>query len=170
MVRQILKLTHCGLVMPYCIKGLSQQWLVAWRHQAFMWTIVDLSSVRSSNIYLRAISIEIPQLWITNISLKITYVNFHWNLPEATVITKLPDGWVWYSAEWVGWGPCSKVVTTFSHLGRSLHLFMATQQGCLNNQSFRIWDHVLHVEHISCVITNCGQHQWVIPSPLSTAL
>ena len=35
--------------------------------------------------------------------------------------------------------------------------------------SFRIWDYVLHVEHISCVITNCGQHQWVIPSPLSIA-
>ena len=30
--------------------------------------------------------------------------------------------------------------------------------------SFRIWDYVLHVEHILCVITNCGQHQWVIPS------
>ena len=25
--------------------------------------------------------------------------------------------------------------------------------------SFRIWDYVLHVEHVSCVITNCGQHQ-----------
>ena len=36
--------------------------------------------------------------------------------------------------------------------------------------SFRIWDYVLHVEHISCVITNCGQHQWVIPSPLSIGL
>ena len=31
--------------------------------------------------------------------------------------------------------------------------------------SFRILDYVLHVEHVSCVITNCGQHQWVIPSP-----
>ena len=36
--------------------------------------------------------------------------------------------------------------------------------------SFRIWDYVLLVEHVSCVITNCGQHQWVIPSPLSIAL
>ena len=35
---------------------------------------------------------------------------------------------------------------------------------------FRIWDYVLHVEHVSCVITNCGQHPWVIPSPLSIAL
>ena len=24
--------------------------------------------------------------------------------------------------------------------------------------------HMLHVEHISCIITNCGQHKWVIPS------
>ena len=33
--------------------------------------------------------------------------------------------------------------------------------------SFRIWGYVLHVEHILCFTTNCGQHQWVIPSPLS---
>ena len=30
-----------------------------------------------------------------------------------------------------------------------------------------IWDYVLHV---SCVITNCGQHQWAIPSPLNSSL
>ena len=36
--------------------------------------------------------------------------------------------------------------------------------------SLRIWGYVLHVEHISCVITNCGQHQRVIPFPLSIAL
>ena len=29
--------------------------------------------------------------------------------------------------------------------------------------SFRIWNYVLHVEHISCVIMNCGQHQWAVP-------
>ena len=31
------------------------QWLVAWRHQAITWTNVDLSSVRSCSIHLRAI-------------------------------------------------------------------------------------------------------------------
>ena len=36
--------------------------------------------------------------------------------------------------------------------------------------SFRIWGYVLYVEHISCVIINCGQHQWVIPSPRSIDL
>ena len=36
--------------------------------------------------------------------------------------------------------------------------------------SFRIWGYVLHVDPISCVITNYGQHQWVIPSHLSIAL
>ena len=30
--------------------------------------------------------------------------------------------------------------------------------------SFQIWGYELHVEHISCVFTNCGQHQIVIPS------
>ena len=42
--------------------------------QAITWTNVDLSSVRSICIHLRAISQEIPQLSITKISLKITYI------------------------------------------------------------------------------------------------
>ena len=33
--------------------------------------------------------------------------------------------------------------------------------------SFRIWGYVLHVEHMSCVITNYGEHQWDIPSLFS---
>ena len=36
--------------------------------------------------------------------------------------------------------------------------------------SLWIWDYVLHVEYVSCVITNCGQHQWAIPSPLNSSL
>ena len=40
------------------------------RHQAITWTKVDLSSVRSSDIYLREILLEIPQPPITKISLK----------------------------------------------------------------------------------------------------
>ena len=36
--------------------------------------------------------------------------------------------------------------------------------------SFRIWSYLLHVEHISCVMKNCGQHQWVAPSLFSVAL
>ena len=33
-----------------------RQWLVAWWHQAISWTNVDLSSLRSSDVHLRAIS------------------------------------------------------------------------------------------------------------------
>ena len=44
----------------------------------------------------------------------------------------------------------------------SFYLFMATP-GCLNNPIFSNLGYVLHVEQISCVITNCGQHQWAIP-------
>ena len=55
--------THCGLVTPYGDTDLGQhwlrKWLVAWRHQAITWTSVDLSSVRSSDIQLRAIKQEI---------------------------------------------------------------------------------------------------------------
>ena len=37
-------------------------------------------------------------------------------------------------------------------------IYFGHRRGC------QIWDYVPHVEHVSCVITNCGQHQWVIPS------
>ena len=79
-------LTYCGPVMPYGGKHLGQhwfrQWLVAWRHQAITWTNVDLS-LRSSDVHLRAISLEISQPSVTNISLKIIFLRFYWNLPGA---------------------------------------------------------------------------------------
>ena len=37
-------------------------------------------------------------------------------------------------------------------------LFMAATGGVWIIPSFRIWDYVLYVDHISYVITNCGQH------------
>ena len=63
----------------------------------------------------------------------------------------------------------SKVVATLNDVGRSFNLFMATTGDVWIIPSFRIWDYVLHVEHISCVIMNCGQHERAIPS-LSKAL
>ena len=74
-----------------------------------------------------------------------------------------------FSLLWVGFGGFSKVVATFNHMGRSFNLFMATTGDVWIIPSFRVWGYV-HVEHISCVITNCAQHQWVILSPLSIAL
>ena len=53
---------------------------------------------------------------------------------------------------------------------RSFNLSMAATGDVWIIPSFRIWGYVLHVEHISCVITNCGQLQWVIPSLFSIAL
>ena len=54
----------------------------------------------------------------------------------------------------------SKVVLTFNYLARSFNLFNYHYAGCANNHIyFRIWGYVLHVEHVSCAITNCGKHQ-----------
>ena len=50
-------------------------------HQASTWTKADLSSVRSSDINLMAISEEIPQPSITKICSKITDLKFHLKLP-----------------------------------------------------------------------------------------
>ena len=49
---------------------------MAWQHQAITWTNVDLILVKSSDIRLRKISLKEPQLSITKISLKVTYLNF----------------------------------------------------------------------------------------------
>ena len=56
-------LTHCGLVMPYVVRDLSQHWfmlwLVAWWHQAITWTNVDLSLSMYFEIHQKAISQEV---------------------------------------------------------------------------------------------------------------
>ena len=57
---------------------------------------------------------------------------------------------------WVGIGGFSKVVATFNHVGGSFNLILATTGDVWIIPSFRIWDYVLHIEHISCVITNRG--------------
>ena len=74
------------------------------------------------------------------------------------------------AAEWWWFGGFSKVVATFNHVGGSFNLFKATTGGVWIIPSFRVWIYVLHVEHITCVITNFGQHQWDIPSLFSIAL
>ena len=56
---------------------------VDWRHQAITWTNVDWSSVKSSDIHIRAISQEMPQPSITKICLKIAFLKFHLNFPGA---------------------------------------------------------------------------------------
>ena len=86
-------------VMACCLTApshyLNQCWLVIskvlwhwseWRHQAITWTNVDLSSVRSCDIDLRAISWETPKPLITKFDLKIPQLIFHFNLPGANEI------------------------------------------------------------------------------------
>ena len=57
---------------------------MAWRPQAITWTNVDFSSLRSSDVHLRAILFQISQPSVTKISLKIIFVIFYWNLPGAS--------------------------------------------------------------------------------------
>ena len=56
--------------------------------QAITWTTVDLSSVRSSDMHLRAVSHLIPLPPFTKIKLKIAYIIFHSNLPVANELIK----------------------------------------------------------------------------------
>ena len=63
-----------------------------WRHQAFTWTNVDLSSGRSSAIHLSAILQEMPQPSVTEISLRTTYLKFCSNLPGTNEFIHLSLG------------------------------------------------------------------------------
>ena len=62
----------------------------ACRHPASTWTNFHLSSVRSSDIHLRAVSQEIPQPLIVKTSLEITYLKLHSNLPGANELKDAP--------------------------------------------------------------------------------
>ena len=49
------------------------------------------------------------------------------------------------------------------HVVGSFNIFEVPLPGMSEKfQLFLIWGYVLHVEQVSCVITNCGEHQWVI--------
>ena len=78
------------------------------------------------------------------------------------------------ATKWVGYDVFFKVVVTFSHVGGSFDHFSTTNEDVWIMPSFWICSYVLHVEHISCVITNSDQHQRVITfsslnSPLGLA-
>ena len=80
----ILSLTHYGVVMPYGLMtpyGDTDQSILA---QAMARAVIniDLPSVSPMDIYLRT-SQEGTHLSITKISLKISCVQFHFNLPGA---------------------------------------------------------------------------------------
>ena len=120
-------------------------------------------------------------LRLTNSLFMVTNVLFYFLhailCPERTIPLKNNcrslidmDVFFWLSIAWVGGGGYSKKVATFNHVGGSFNLFMATTRDVWIIPSFWIWDYVLHVEHVSRLITNCGQHQWVNPYPLSIAL
>ena len=102
-------LTHWGLVTPHGDRELSQpwlrKWLVAWRHQAITWTNVDWSSVKSSDIHVRAISQEMPQPSITKICLKITCLKFHSYFPGANELSPCTTVWLtlWLADLYIVW-------------------------------------------------------------------
>ena len=81
-------LTHCGPVTPYdnidwANTGSGNGLLPYSTKPLPQSTHVDWSSVGSSDIHLTAISWETSQPSISKIVLKIIYLNFHQNLPEA---------------------------------------------------------------------------------------
>ena len=66
--------TYYGFVMPFGNMDLDQhwlrQWLVAWRHQAIIWTNVDYPSQKFCDIYLRASLQWVPKLLFCMVCLK----------------------------------------------------------------------------------------------------
>ena len=136
--------------------------VMAWcliMHQAITWTSYDLSSLSSCGIHLLAILKELLNTPIIEMCLNIMD---YFHISQESV----GGGWVGGGGVLKWWPPSTMWV------GPLIYIFMAITGDVWIIPSFRIWDYVLHVEHVSCVITNinCGQHQWAIPSPLSIAL
>ena len=76
------------------------------------WTNIDLSLLRSSDIHLRAISLEISLPSVTKISLKIIFLIFYWNLPGANELSS------WYKTSLTG-----RVHSDTTSIGRNQTLF-----------------------------------------------
>ena len=62
---------------------------IAVGQQAITWTNLDSSSVKSSDIHIRAISQEMSQTPITKIHLKLTFLKRHPNFPAASEVISL---------------------------------------------------------------------------------
>ena len=123
---------------------------------SYIRTNVDLSSMEFWGIQLGVGGWcwqEVIKLPFCKRTLKITLLNY-------CHISKAQSVW--------GLGSFSKVVVTFNHAGGSFN-FWSTTTDVWIILSFVIGDDVLHVEQVSCVITNCDQHQWVNHSPLSNS-
>ena len=134
-----------------------------------------LRRIASTNV----VSIRVSSYWF--VSHRCTFVSHHYTPPVGAGTSVLRLGSRisphrhrvvvevhWRGAQ--GWRSISWVVATFNHVGGSFNLSMAATGDVWIIPSFRIWGYVLHVEHISCVITNCGQLQWAISSLFSMAL
>ena len=137
-------LTHWGLVTPYGNKDLChhwlRQWLVAWRHQAITWTNVDLSSVRSSDIHLRASSQDIPQPSITEIIWKTKYLKCHSNFPGANELMLLA------CCPWYTCLLCCVLFSSYEQiLVGSLEAFTYIIQGCFTGTG-AVWDYPVLVK------------------------
>ena len=78
--------------------------LVAWRHQAFTWTNVDLSSVTSCGIHRRALSSVDLKIPISKTRLKHTFLELHQDLPggsELKTFVQLYIGEILWSLPWL---------------------------------------------------------------------
>ena len=96
-------------------------WLVAWQHQAITWTNVHCSSVKSSDINIRAISQEMPQPSTTKIHLKMTYLKFHSRFSGGNELIVRQWHWfVWFGSIFKRLGSLFMITMMTSRHGKDL--------------------------------------------------
>ena len=152
----LCELTHWGLVTPFGDIDLGQHrlrwWLDALRHQAITWTNVDLSSVRSTVIHLRAISSEVPQPPFAKVSLKITYLKLNWNLPGANELM-LCHLSIIHLRFGCGWGTKSLVFSEMQLLIQALiSATVITNEVCIWMSEIHLWKIIIMKLHWTPVI------------------
>ena len=89
----LIWLTHCDIATPYDSIDQGKHWLRWWlgavRHQAITWTNVDLSSVRSQGIHLRALPLLDLKIPINQSLSKIAILKSISDLPRGNELTLL---------------------------------------------------------------------------------
>ena len=179
--------THRGRVVHICTAKLtiigSDNGLSPGQHQAIIWTnaaimmLIESLRIKFSEILIKIQTFPLRKITFQNVVYEMLSISSQpqcVNQVSASHLCKdvsltLGQSYV-PMRKLMGWVLGHLKCWSSSTMWMGCLMFSSTTEDIWINQIFMNWDYVLHAEHVWCVITNCGQHQWVITSSLSIAL
>ena len=145
LVQLILCFNRSNLQMIFTCCFMSNSW---WRYQ--METLSALLAICAGN---SPVTGEFPSKRPVTRSFDVFF-----DLCLNKRLSKQSRGW-WFQTPWRPlWRHCNVTFSAEYWVGgvRGFSKVVATFNHVCGPSIFRIWGYVLHFEHISCVITNCG--------------